>query len=235
MSTHLSHSWTETQRAVAGWLADSLQKPGNARQEWSDTGIAVLALGRRFAAVRLAEELVYAVTASVDPDTVGPVLRDVLRGPVIHDPRGQRFYALVPASPSAGNLGRYATYLGLGHYIGVPRVQDTEPSEFLTSYWAVPMLRRGDLCDPIRLADMLAAGSDALTDGDGSWTPPPTAPVKPCTPERAVTVTRKGPGRYGMEMDVVDGKHRSPIGDDGHQPNRPVPPPPPPPPAPDKK
>jgi hypothetical protein len=25
---------------------------------------------------------------------------------------------------------------------------------------------------------------------------------------------------------IVEGKHRSPIGDDGHQPNRPVPPPP---------
>ncbi|KAF0650796.1 hypothetical protein K701_05305 [Streptomyces fradiae ATCC 10745 = DSM 40063] len=30
----------------------------------------------------------------------------------------------------------------------------------------------------------------------------------------------------------AEGKHRSPIGDDGHQPNRPVPPPPPPAPAP---
>ncbi|MFJ5810926.1 MULTISPECIES: hypothetical protein [unclassified Streptomyces] len=37
---------------------------------------------------------------------------------------------------------------------------------------------------------------------------------------------------------IVEGKHRSPVGDDGHQPNRPVPPPPPPPPPPtdpDKK
>lgn len=38
-------------------------------------------------------------------------------------------------------------------------------------------------------------------------------------------------------MDTAPAKHRNPIGDDGHQPNRPLPPPQPtpPPPAPDKK
>ncbi|WP_436991297.1 hypothetical protein [Streptomyces sp. enrichment culture] len=34
---------------------------------------------------------------------------------------------------------------------------------------------------------------------------------------------------------VFQGKHRSPIGDDGHQPHRPVPPPPPPAPEPGKQ
>ena len=158
---------TDSDRAaIAAWLASSLNRPANARQEWADSGIAVLALGRRFAAVRLAEELVYTVTVGTDPTTVAGMLRDVLRGPVIHDPRGQRFYALVPPSPSNGNLGTYATYLGLGHFVGAPRVEQTEPSQFLTSYWAVPMLRPGDLCDPIRLDGMLAAESAGLMSGD---------------------------------------------------------------------
>ncbi|MFI6048678.1 hypothetical protein ACIBCO_01170 [Streptomyces violascens] len=147
--------------AVAAWLAESLNRPGNARQEWADTGVAVLALGRRFSAVRLAEEFVYASIGSTGPDTVARVLRHVLCGPVIHDPRGQRFYALVPSSPSSGSLGPYATYLGLGHFVGVPRVHDTGPGRFLSSYWAVPMLRPGDLCDPVRLAGMLAMGGPA--------------------------------------------------------------------------
>ena len=157
---------TEPQaEATSRWLAGSLDRPANAHQEWTANGIAILALGRRLSAVRVTEDLVYAVTAST---TVAHVLRDVLHGPVIHDPSGQRFYALVPPSPSSGSLGPYATYLGLGHFVGVPRVEDTEPSRFLTSYWAAPMLRPGDLCDPIRLASMLTVGSDALASRDES-------------------------------------------------------------------
>ncbi|MFI6053465.1 hypothetical protein ACIBCO_25690 [Streptomyces violascens] len=160
---------TEPQRdTTACWLAGSLNRPANAHQEWTDNGIAILALGRRLSAVRVAEDLVYAVTASTAPVTVARVLREVLHGPVIHDPRGQRFYALVPASPSSGSLGRYAAYLGLGHFVGVPRVENTTPSRFLASYWAAPMLRPGDLCDPIRLASMLTVGSDALASRDES-------------------------------------------------------------------
>ncbi|WP_329462074.1 hypothetical protein [Streptomyces sp. NBC_01431] len=148
--------------AVAAWLASSLKRPSNAGQEWTDVGIAVLALGRRFSAVRIAEELVYAVTADTNHATLAHLLRDILHGPVIHDPRGQRFYALVPPSPSNGSLGRYATYLGLGHYVGVPRVERTGPHESLASYWAVPMIRPNDLCDPIRLDGMLTVGSAEL-------------------------------------------------------------------------
>ncbi|WP_053727162.1 hypothetical protein [Streptomyces sp. WM6378] len=166
-ATPLTESKSDRE-AVSRWLAGSLNRPANAHQEWADTGIAILALGRRLSAVRIAEDLVYAVTATTVPATVARVLREVLHGPVIHDPRGQRFYALVPASPSSGRLGPYATYLGLGHFVGVPRVESTAPSRFVTSYWAAPMLRPGDLCDPIRLASMLAVGSDALASRDES-------------------------------------------------------------------
>ncbi|WP_406508814.1 hypothetical protein [Streptomyces sp. NBC_00212] len=163
--TSLTQSERET---TSRWLAGSLNRPANARQEWTANGIAILALGRRLSAVRVTEDLVYAVIASTVPATVARVLRDVLRGPVIHDPRGQRSYALVPPSPSSGSLGPYATYLGLGHFVGVPRVENTEPSKFLSSYWAAPMLRPGDLCDPIRVDGMLAAGSDGLMSGSES-------------------------------------------------------------------
>ncbi|WP_329468571.1 hypothetical protein [Streptomyces sp. NBC_01431] len=112
--------------AVAAWLADSLNRPDDARQQWADGHIALLALGRRFLAARLADELVYALASGADPATASTVLQP-LHGPVIHDPRSRRFYALVPCSPSGPSLGRYAVHLGLSHYIGVPRVGDDEP------------------------------------------------------------------------------------------------------------
>ncbi|WP_438296324.1 hypothetical protein [Streptomyces sp. HUAS TT7] len=151
----------EREAAVAAWLADSLNRPGDARQQWAGGHLAVLALGRRFSAVRLADELVYTVAADADPATASTVLRS-LRGPVIHDPRNRRFYALVPSSPPGPSLGRYATHLGLGHYIGVPRIGDNEPDGTRASYWAVPPTAPGALCDPIRLNAMIEAGTAAL-------------------------------------------------------------------------
>jgi hypothetical protein len=147
--------------AVAAWLADSLNRPDDARKQWTDGHVALVALGRRFSAVRLADELVYALAADTDPATATTALRH-LGGPVIHDPRGRRFYALVPSSPPGPGLGRYATYLGLGTYIGAPRVGDNEPTGNLTSYWAVPPTAPGALCDPIHVADMVNAGTALL-------------------------------------------------------------------------
>lgn len=148
---------------VAAWLADSLNRPDDARRQWMDGHVALLALGRRFSAVRLADELVYAVAVG-EGAIATAVLRECLRGPVIHDPHNRRFYALVPPSPPGPGLGRYATYLGLGNYIGVPRVGDNEPTGSLTSYWAVPMTAPGSLCDPIRVNGMIEVGTAALAE-----------------------------------------------------------------------
>lgn len=128
--------------AVATWLADSLSRPADARKQWSDFHLAVLALGGRFSAVRLTDDLVYAVAAAAGPVTASEALGR-LRGPVIHDIQGRRFYALVPPSPPPPSLGPYAAHLGLGHFVGVPRVGDNEPDEHLAGYWAVPMSAPG--------------------------------------------------------------------------------------------
>lgn len=148
-------------KAVASWLADSLNRPANAHEQWADCRLAILALGRRFSAFRLADELVYVVAADTNPAIASTVL-GTLGGPVIHDPRNGRFYVLVPSSPPGPGFGRYATYLGLGHYIGVPRVGDNEPDGTLGSYWAVPPTAPGALCDPVRVADMVNAGTALL-------------------------------------------------------------------------
>ncbi|MEV8523239.1 hypothetical protein AB0451_03625 [Streptomyces sp. NPDC052000] len=152
---------TAEREAVATWLADSLNQPGDARRQWTDGHVALLALGRRFSAVRLTAELVYAVAIIEDMAMATTVLH-MMGGPVIHDPRNRRFYALVPSSPPGQSLGPYATYLGLGNYVGVPRVGDTEPNEAHASYWAVPMKAPGALCDPIRLNSMVKAGTAVL-------------------------------------------------------------------------
>lgn len=173
--------------AMAAWLADSLNRPDDARRQWTDRHVALLALGRRFSAVRLADELVYAVAVGKGAITTA-ALRECLRGPVIHDPRNRRFYALVPCSPPGPSLGRYATYLGLGHYIGVPRVGDNEPDGTLGSYWAVPPAAPGALCDPIRLNGMIDAGNAALdVQADSGALQERRAPMSPLSAARLAT------------------------------------------------
>ncbi|MCT9093243.1 hypothetical protein N4G70_30910 [Streptomyces sp. ASQP_92] len=101
--------------------------------------------------------------AAAHPDlaTAGTVLR-ALNGPVIHDPRNQRFYALVPSSPPGPSLGRHAELLGLGSYIGVPRVGDSTQTETWSSYWVVPMSAPGRLCNPHRVTSLVKAATALL-------------------------------------------------------------------------
>lgn len=158
--TSLSNPLTETeQEAVRDWLAGSLNRPQAARDQWRNGGIATLALGRRFSAIRLTEPLVYAVTASTLPATVTRVLASALHGPVIHTPQSRRFYALTPPEPPTWGTGPHAEYLGYDTYLGVPPVELVDPDDGLDGYWAVPVTRPGDLCDPIRLAALVTSGS----------------------------------------------------------------------------
>lgn len=153
---------TLEREAVAAWLASSLNKPESARAQWNTGAIALLALGRRFSAIRLSDQLVYAVSRTELPEQVARVLAAALQGPVIHDPQGRRFYALVPPTEPTGHLGEHAAYLGMGTFLGTPRVDDTEPSDATFCYWSVPVSRPGDVCDPIRVAALIAAGTAEL-------------------------------------------------------------------------
>ncbi|MFG2720828.1 hypothetical protein ACGFW5_21400 [Streptomyces sp. NPDC048416] len=149
--------------ATAAWLAASLNRPEDAYTQWADRRLAVLALGRRFCAFRLADELVHAAGNATGFPTPTTILR-TLAGPVIHDPRGSRYYALLPPAPPGPDLGPHATYLGLGHYIGVPRVGDDQQTETWSSYWAIPMSAPANLCDPNRVLGLIRAGTAALDE-----------------------------------------------------------------------
>ncbi|MFE9533266.1 hypothetical protein [Streptomyces sp. NPDC006691] len=159
MSTTLDEAQRE---AVAAWLAASLNTPTNAHRQWAQTTVAGLALGRRFGAVRLSDALVYAVASSGPAMTTASAVLGALSGPVIHAPHSRRFYALVPASPPGHVLGPHAEYLGLGCFLGVPRVGDDQPDE-LASYWFVPVTKPGALCDPNRVLDLVETGTAVLS------------------------------------------------------------------------
>ncbi|MEV0114478.1 hypothetical protein AB0H77_14680 [Streptomyces sp. NPDC050844] len=72
----------QTDRA-AEWLARAQQEPGHAWHEWAETGVALLPLGRRFVAPRLAEALVHAAVGTRAPGAVSTCLEELLDGPVM--------------------------------------------------------------------------------------------------------------------------------------------------------
>ncbi|WP_406507745.1 hypothetical protein [Streptomyces sp. NBC_00212] len=128
------HVVADDEREISTWLAGTLNIPEQAYVEWQQGHIALLALGRRFSAVRLSQDLVQAVAESAHHEVVSAVMKEALRGPLIHDPQGRHYYALVRPSEPPADLGPHAKYLGLGSYIGVPRVGDDEPAEYGFSY-----------------------------------------------------------------------------------------------------
>ena len=159
--------------AVDHWLLSAHPVPAQARQEWSDNKVALLPLGTLCSAVRLPARLVHAVACCGNPADIDAFLDDALDGgPIICDPRGPRYYALVPASmPTTWRdaaeewrpLG--VDCLGRGTYLGVPRVDIVEfdPQTYV-SYWAVPMSSAAALCTPLGVARLIAAGKRALTE-----------------------------------------------------------------------
>ncbi|MFE6365813.1 hypothetical protein ACFVP3_38265 [Streptomyces sp. NPDC057806] len=155
-------------RSVAAWLASAHPSPDTVREAWdTEARLALIPLGKLFDAVRIAESLVHGVAETTDPATVNSWLGWRFNGrPVIHDPAGRRYYALVPPGTACGWRARAAACLGEGTYLGVPRTDLTDLEEHASgSYWVVPLARPGRLCTT---ADVLtfvtAAGSLARED-----------------------------------------------------------------------
>ncbi|MFH0176306.1 hypothetical protein ACIA6D_12925 [Streptomyces cacaoi] len=160
---------TDRHLTVERWFLSTLPGPARdrARQEWEKYRLAVLPLGTLFSAVRLPGCLVPTVVGSGIPSgEVDRFLSMALHsGPVICDPHGQRYYALVPADmPHAWRRAaeRWRTQgvrcLGQGAYLGLPRVDVDQPSMATASYWSVPMASAATLCVPLDVAQLIGGG-----------------------------------------------------------------------------
>lgn len=176
----LVHSSADRRLATEHWLL-STQPPARhdrIRMEWQEQTVALLPLGTLFSAVRLPFDLVLAAARlKWEPAQVDAFLDEVLDGgPVICDPYGSRYYALVPASvPEKWKqaveewrpLG--VECLGKGTYLGVPRLEAVEfdPSG-CASYWSVPMPSAAMLCAPLHVARLIAEGGSSLSPEAGA-------------------------------------------------------------------
>jgi hypothetical protein len=169
----LVHSRADRELATEHWLLSTLPAPDRARMEWAENAVTLLPLGTLFSAVRIPGRLVFALadtTVSADADRFLDQALD--GGPVICDPRGRRYYALVPASMpttwrQAADDWRVldVDVLGRGTYLGVPRVNAVElDPRTHASYWSVPMSSAAMLCGPLTVARLIAAGRHQLAE-----------------------------------------------------------------------
>jgi hypothetical protein len=159
---------------ITHWLATTHKVPSRAYTEWTDQGVALLPLGRRFNAIRIPGDLLHAATHSSAPERVAQTMRDMLDGPVIHDhlTTGPTYYALVPYRPRTPWLGANDTpLLGPDTYLGIPALEHTTPPG---TYWVTPPRHRGDLCAHDTVFDLILTGRRALrtATADDSNTPP---------------------------------------------------------------
>lgn len=171
----LVHTGSDRRLAVEQWLLATAGARDRARMEWREAGLAFLPLGTLFSAIRIPQTLVAAIVGGTSYEEADELLADALKGgPVICDPRQHRYYALVPASmPTKWTVAAEewralgVECLGRGWYLGVPRVDmvDLDPEARL-SYWSVPMPSAGELCSPLTVARLLAAGKRCLAEAE---------------------------------------------------------------------
>lgn len=162
------HTSADRELATAHWLLAAADNRDQARTQWRQQGIALLRCGTLFTAVRIPARLVHAAASSEDPSTVDAFLTEALHGgPVICDPRGRHYYALVPASTASRWRHPAAECLGRDTYLGVPRLDAAGlDSRTWASYWSVPMSSAAELCSPEAVSQIVVLGSFRLADGE---------------------------------------------------------------------
>ncbi|MFI5801173.1 hypothetical protein [Streptomyces sp. NPDC051677] len=172
----LIHSRADRELAIAHWLLSAHPVPSRAATEWTECGIALLPLGTLMSAVRLPQDLVRAVADQCGRDVDSFLNEACDGGPVICDPWGCRYYALVPAGmPATWHVAAVewralgVECLGRGAYLGVPepRADSLNPHgwhPYWSPYWSVPMPSAGALCRPLDVARIIAAGKRLACD-----------------------------------------------------------------------
>ncbi|MFI1165678.1 hypothetical protein ACH4UM_19190 [Streptomyces sp. NPDC020801] len=169
----LVHTSADRRLATEHWLLSTHPKPKRAlaRAQWAEHGVALLPLGTLFSAVRIPGHLIIALTATMEAAQIDAFLENALNGgPVVCDPHGPRYYALVPASmPTTWRQAvddwrtQDVDCLGRGTYLGIPRLDAVEPRT-AGSYWSVPMPSLAMLCAPLSVARLIAASVHQLAE-----------------------------------------------------------------------
>lgn len=165
----------ERRLAAEHWLLSTTDARGRdrARKAWQIGEVALLPLGTLFSAVRLPADLILPLAGGRwNPPVVDAVLQEALEGgPVICDPRGRRWYALVSGSMPT-TYSKAATewrqtlgvdVLGRGTDLGVPPLNmDYFDERTYASYWSSPMDSAGDLCPAQTVLRLISAGVQRL-------------------------------------------------------------------------
>lgn len=147
--------------SIARWLLSAAEDAHRAQHEWDGGSPALLPLGCVFDAVKAPVGLVHAAVGSRSPSYVSAALSQ-LSGPVICEP-GRCYYVLVPVGTADAWIDRQGSGLGSGTWCAVPRPDCTVPVEDRRRpYWAVPVDRPGQLCDPEVVAALLQVGHERL-------------------------------------------------------------------------
>ncbi|WP_143064632.1 hypothetical protein [Streptomyces colonosanans] len=142
----------ERDLAVSHWLLSAaVEGLTRSSAQWREQGVALLAAGTLFAAIRIPGDLMRAAAETDEEQAVDDFLRRALEGgPLFRDRISDAYYALVPASTARRWNARAwppgAEFLGRDYYIGVP-TPDPERQQG-RAYWCVPMDSPGQLGDP---------------------------------------------------------------------------------------
>jgi hypothetical protein len=154
---------------MAGWLADSHDRPEQVRAEWRQRGVALIPIGRHFDVVRLPEPVVF---AAICAETLTDVITDLaldesLDGPVIHDGHGRNYYAIVPAGTIREwrHTGLGVECLGPGTHFGVPAVDVQAYDATHPIYWAT-LGGTSRYCDPASVALLASIGAARLAEAE---------------------------------------------------------------------
>lgn len=151
-----------TERAIAEWLTWEHPVPAQVWTEWTTHGVALLPLGKRFAAVRMPMDVVHAALDTEQSTQVALPLGQLLCGPVVYDRRvvGVTYYALIQWNPDlVWAHDEVAPCLGRGIYLGVPRIDRRRPPG---TYWVVAPRYAGNLCAPQAVASLIETGRQRL-------------------------------------------------------------------------
>ncbi|OIJ98574.1 hypothetical protein [Streptomyces colonosanans] len=161
----------ERDLAVAHWLLSAAGDRERARAEWREYGVALLATGGIFVAIRIPGDLIRVAAETDEDQAVDDFLRCALEGgPVFRDRISDVYYALVPGSTAWRWNARAwpgVERLGKDCYLGVPAPE--RECWRGRAYWCVPMDSPGELCDPRLVWAMVQLGQERhrMADAEG--------------------------------------------------------------------